>query len=484
MTDDALATPALSPRTAHVAGELAHSLASRHVAMISLGGIIGAGLFVGSGAAIAMAGPSVLIGYALSGLLVFLIMRMLGEMAVARPGLGSFAEYAALALGRWAGFTTGWLYWYFWVITVGVETIAGATLLQHWVTAPVWAIGLVLITVMSATNLMSVRAYGEFEFWFAALKVTAIGVFIVIGLAFISLLGDGPAAAFQVLTGHGGFFPKGLAAPFAAIPVVIFSMMGSEVATIAAAETKDPAGNVARAARTVALRILVFYVAAILVIVSTIPWDSIVPGDSPFIAALDRMHVPGAATAMTVIAITAVLSCLNSGLYITSRMLYELARRGDAPALFARTDGNRVPRAGILVGSIAGFLAAIASIVSPGGVFLFLVDTSGAIILFIYIVVTLGQIRLRRRMEAAGEQPTLRMWLFPWLSYAVIGGIGFVLVLMAFAPDQRIQLILTGLSILVALGAYALRRRAARAGGAGSLSGLIPDRCGSQRESI
>jgi L-asparagine transporter-like permease len=426
--------------------------------MISLGGIIGAGLFVGSSAAINMAGPSVLITYALCGLLVFLIMRMLGEMAVARPGLGSFAEYSAASLGHWAGFMNGWLYWYFWVITVGVETIAGATLLQHWLPAPVWAIGLALITAMTATNLMSVRVYGEFEFWFAFLKVASIGVFILLGLGFVFGFGTGPAAAAQVLTGHGGLFPRGLAAAFVAVPTVIFSMMGSEVATIAASETADPAANVARSARTVSLRILIFYVASIALIVSIAPWDSVVPGDSPFTKTLRLMHVPGAAFAMQIIVVTAVLSCLNSGLYITSRMLFELARRGDAPTLLARVSASQVPRIGILLGSVAGFMAAVASIISPTGVFLFLINTSGAIILFIYLLIACGEIRMRQRIEREGEVLKLRMWLFPWLSYAVIAGIIGVLVLMVFTPGQFIQVALSALSVAVILAAFYARR--------------------------
>jgi GABA permease len=425
--------------------------------MISLGGIIGAGLFVGSSAAIAMAGPAVLISYALSGLLVFLIMRMLGEMAVARPGLGSFAEYAALSLGHWAGFVTGWLYWYFWVITVGVETIAGAKLLHAWIAAPIWLIGTVLIAVMTATNLFSVRTYAEFEFWFASLKVGAIVAFIVVGLAYI--FGFAPGTALIVLTSHGGLFPRGVGAAFAAIPVVIFSMMGSEVATIAAAETADPATNVARAGRTVSLRILVFYVLSIGVIVSVLPWDSVEVGSSPFARALATMHIPGAALAMSVVVITAVLSCLNSGLYITSRMLYELARRGDAPAIFAAVSARRVPSLGILFGTAGGLLAALASIISPDLVFMFLINTSGAIILFIYLVIALAQIRLRRILQARGEAIALKMWLFPALSLAVIAGISLVLASMAFAPDQRIQLLLSALSLVVILLAFALRRR-------------------------
>ncbi len=404
-----------------------------------------------------MAGPAVLISYALSGLLVFLIMRMLGEMAVARPGLGSFAEYAALSLGHWAGFVTGWLYWYFWVITVGVETIAGAKLLHAWIAAPIWLIGTVLIAVMTATNLFSVRTYAEFEFWFASLKVGAIMAFIVVGLAYI--FGFAPGTALTVLTSHGGLFPRGVGAAFAAIPVVIFSMMGSEVATIAAAETADPATNVARAGRTVSLRILVFYVLSIAVIVSVLPWDSVEVGSSPFARALATMHIPGAALAMNVVVITAVLSCLNSGLYITSRMLYELARRGDAPAIFAAVSARRVPSLGILFGTAGGLLAALASIISPDLVFMFLINTSGAIILFIYLVIALAQIRLRQKLQARGETIALKMWLFPALSMAVIAGIALVLASMAFAPDQRIQLALSALSLGVILLAFALRRR-------------------------
>jgi len=403
------------------------------------------------------------LSYAASGLLVFLIMRMLGEMAVARPGLGSFAEYATLALGPWAGFTTGWLYWYFWIITVGVETIAGANLLRPWLMAagldaPVWAIGLVLVTVMTATNLMSVKAYGEFEFWFALLKVGAIALFIALGLGFLLFYEPPAPGVWNTLAGDGGLFPRGAGAVLSAIPVVIFSMMGSEVATIAAAESPEPAGLVARAARTVALRILLFYVLSIGVIVAIVPWRTLAPGYSPFITTLETMHIPGAAPVMSLIAITAVLSCLNSGIYIASRMLYELGRSGHAPRHLSSVAGNRVPAAGILAGSGAGILAAVAAIWSPNVVFLFLINTSGAIILFIYMIVALAEIRLRRRLEREGEAPPLKMWLFPGLSWGVIGGIVLVLALMAFEPGQRTQLLWSSLSVAFVGGAYLLQR--------------------------
>jgi GABA permease len=450
-------------RTTVAAGALAHTLRPRHVTMIALGGIIGAGIFVGSSAAINIAGPGVLVSYTLGGLLVFLIMRMLGEMAHAKPGYGSFAEYAALGLGRWAAFMTGWLYWYFWVITVGVETIAGAKLLQPLLQqsgfdAPIWEIGLVLVSMMTATNLFSVRTYGELEFWFSLLKVASITLFILIGIAFIAFFGTGPAHAYQTLTSDGGIFPNGLQTVLTAIPIVIFSMMGSEVATIAAVESAKPAENIARAVRTVALRILIFYVLSIAVVVTIVPWRTLPVGFSPFIVALDAMHIPGAAPVMSVIVLTAVLSCLNSGIYITSRMLHELARSGDAPKVFAATAGNRVPWRGILIGSFVGFLAATASIVSPNGVFLFLINTSGAIILMIYMVIAVGEIRLRRRLESTGVHLSLKMWLFPWLSWGVVVGICVVLVLMAITPDLRKQLLWSALSVAVIAVAYVARK--------------------------
>jgi L-asparagine transporter-like permease len=437
--------------------DLAHALQPRHVTMISFGGIIGAGLFVGSSGAIAKAGPGVLLTYAASGLLVFLIMRMLGEMAVARPGQGTFVEYSALALGRWAGFVTGWLYWYFWVFTVGAETVAGAKLiLAAGIDAPIWLLGLVLVIATTISNLVSVRAYGEVEFWFAVIKVSAIVAFIAIGAGF--LLFFRPGNVLSNLNGHGGFLPLGIGGLFAAVPLVIFSMMGSEVAAIAAAESANPAQNVARAARAVALRILVFYVLSVFVILAVLPWDSLKPKVSPFTPVLDVIGIPGSSALMSMIIITAVLSCLNSGLYITSRMLHELARNGDAPRFLAATGRNKVPVAGILIGCGTGFLAALAQMYLREDVFTLLASTSGDIILFVYLIIAVAQIRERHRLEARGVGFAFRMWLFPWLSYAVVLAILGVLVLLAFIPGEELTLLLSGLTLASVLAALKLRK--------------------------
>lgn len=449
---------------------LAHSLQSRHVTMISLGGIIGAGIFVGSSAAIAIAGPAVMITYALCGLLVFVIMRMLGEMALAHPGVGTFTGYAALGLGPWAGFVTGWLYFYFWVVTIAVEAIAGANMLLVWwplpQKPPMWVVAAGLIGLVTVINQCSVKVYGEFEFWFAALKVFTIVGFIAIGVVWVFGIGPGGGAALAAFDAHGGLFPLGAGVVFTAVPVVIFSMMGSEVATIAAVETEHPAQNVVRAGRTVSLRILFFYVGSVAVILAIVPWRNVVPGVSPFTQAMSLIHVPGAAQFMALVIFTAVASCLNSAVYVTSRILYEMAGRGDAPGYWGQVSEAHVPRRAILVSSMAGFAIVLSSILSPTGIFVFLLQSSGAIILAVYLLISLSQIKLRRRMDTAGQQVPVKVWLFPWVSYACVLGIVAVLAMMAALPAQMLQVGLSAGVFVVSAAMYALwgRRNRARLG--------------------
>ncbi len=297
-------------------GQLSKSLKSRHVTMISIGGIIGAGLFVGSGAAIAAVGPAIIVSYLLAGAIIFLIMRMLSEMAAANPDTGSFTEYTRLALGDWAGFISGWLYWYFWVVVVAVEAIAGAAIIGQWLHWPLWQIQLALMVMLTFVNLMSTRSYGEFEFWFASIKVAAIVVFILLAAAAVFGLKPTPGAGFGNLIAHGGFVPNGPMTVLAGIATVIFALCGAEIATIAAAESQESSRAIARLTITIVLRIILFYVLSITLIVAVVPWTQIIPGLSPFAAALDRMNIPAAGTAMNLVVLVSVLSCLNSGVYV------------------------------------------------------------------------------------------------------------------------------------------------------------------------
>jgi L-asparagine transporter-like permease len=319
---------------------LRHALASRHVSMIAIGGIIGAGLFVGSSTSIAQVGPGVIVSYGIAGIIILMVMRMLSEMAMLRPDAGSFTELVREGLGDRAGFVCGWLYWYFWVIVVAIEAIAGAVIIAGWTGLPVWAIGIALLALMTGVNLLSTRSYGEFEFWLSLIKVVAILGFIAIAGAWATGLTAPAGPTFATLTAHGGFVPHGWGAVLAGVTSVIFALCGAEIATIAAAESREPARVIARMTGSVALRILLFYLLSILLIVSILPWDAIVPGKSPFAAAMNAMHIAHAGDIMTMVVLVAVLSCLNSGMYVTSRVLFALSRRGCA----LRAGGAQWPR--------------------------------------------------------------------------------------------------------------------------------------------
>ncbi|OBK53834.1 amino acid permease [Mycobacterium sp. 1081908.1] len=440
--------------------QLRQGLSQRQLSMIALGGVIGAGLFVGSGVVIKDTGPAAFLTYALCGLLIVLVMRMLGEMAAANPSTGSFADYAASALGGWAGFSVAWLYWYFWVIVVGFEAVAGGKVLGYWFHAPLWLLSLCLMVLMTATNLFSVSSFGEFEFWFAGIKVATIAIFLGLGALFVFGLWPGHRADFANLTSHGGFFPKGVGAVFAAIVVVIFSMVGAEIVTVAAAESRDPELAVQRATRSVVARIAIFFVGSVFLLAVIQPWDSVEVGTSPYVAAFKHMGLRGADQVMNAVVLTAVLSCLNSGLYTASRMLFVVADRGEAPARLVRLSGRGVPHIAILCSSAVGFGCVIMAWLAPGTVFLFLLNSSGAIILFVYWLIALSQIILRRRTSE--ERLRVKMWFFPVLSILTLAGITAVLVQMAFDRSARSQLWLSLLSWAVVLGLYFLARTRGR----------------------
>ena len=441
------------------ANTLSRALRPRHLTMIAIGGIIGAGLFVGSSAAIAAAGPAILVTYAVTGFLVLLVMRMLGEMAVGMPHVRSFTEFARLGLGDWAGFSVGWLYWFFWVVVVPVEAIAGAVIIEGWIAMPTWEIGVILMAIMTAVNLLSARAYGEFEFWFSSIKVSSIIAFILVAAAYAFGLLEGPAPGFSNLYAHGGFAPAGWLAALAAVTTIIFSMMGAEIVTIAAVESAEPARAVARMSASVITRILLFYVGSILMVLCVVPWNLIVPGESPFTLALDTLNIPYASTIMSWIILTAVLSCLNSAFYVCSRVLFVLAGKGDAPRWLVKTNSRLVPSRSVLLASAAGFAGVIAAILSPSRVFAFLLNASGALIVYIYIAIAFAQIRVRRQAEREGRPLPLRMWLFPWLTYFAIAGMTAVLVAMAITPARAVEFWTSAVSVAVALVAYAVVRR-------------------------
>ncbi|WP_442111573.1 GABA permease [Pseudomonas sp. NUPR-001] len=454
----------------HNSNDLAQGLKQRHVTMLSIAGVIGAGLFVGSGHAIAAAGPAVLLAYAAAGTLVVLVMRMLGEMAVASPDTGSFSTYADKAIGHWAGFTIGWLYWWFWVLVIPLEANAAATILHAWFPdVGIWVFTLVITLLLTATNLFSVKNYGEFEFWFALLKVIAIIGFIVLGVAAVfGLLPNSQVSGVSHLFDTQGFMPNGLGAVLAAMLTTMFSFMGTEIVTIAAAESKDPGKQISKATNSVIWRIFLFYLVSIFLVVALVPWNSSELAEvGSYQTVLNLMGIPNAKLIVDIVVLIAVTSCLNSALYTSSRMLFSLSKRGDAPAVAQRTTSSGTPYVAVVLSTAAAFLTVIANYVAPAAVFEFLLASSGAIALLVYLVIAVSQLRMRRQRMAKGEKIAFKMWLFPGLTWATIAFIVAILTVMLIRPDHRIEIIATGLLSIavVAAGLLVARKRKAEAAG-------------------
>ncbi|MCY1357595.1 GABA permease [compost metagenome] len=450
---------------------LAQGLKNRHVTMLSIAGAIGAGLFVGSGHAIAEAGPAVMISYLVAGALVVLVMRMLAEMAVAQPDSGSFSTYADRSIGHWAGFTIGWLYWWFWVLVIPLEANAAGAIIHAWFPgAPIWVLAFVITAALTVTNLFSVKNYGEFEFWLALIKVGSIIAFIVLGCAAIFGVSLNPqVSGISHLYAEGGFMPKGWGAVLAALLTTMFSFMGSEIVTIAAAESKDPAQQITRATNSVIWRIALFYLLSILIVVCLVPWnDPRLASMGSYQTVLETLNIPYAKLIVDIIVLVSVTSCLNSALYTASRMLFSLSKRGDAPRIAQVTNASRTPVFAVLLSTAMAFLCTFANYLAPAEVFNFLLASSGAIALLVYLVIAMSQLRMRKKLLASGHQLTLKMWLFPWLTWAVIIFIVAALAIMMIRPDHRMEVVATTLLTIAVVCSGLLvsqRRKAQRAAG-------------------
>ncbi|MEU3743943.1 MULTISPECIES: amino acid permease [Streptomyces] len=444
---------------------LSHGLKQRHLSMIALGGVIGAGLFVGSGAGIAAAGPSIVIAYAISGILVMLVMRMLGEMSAANPASGSFSVHAERAFGSWAGFTSGWAFWFLLCVAVGLEGIGAAKIMTGWFPgSPEWAWVALFMLVFTVTNLAAVKNFGEFEFWFAALKVGAIVLFLGIGvLAITGLLPGTDAPGAANLTGDGGFFPHGSEGLIVGLLASVFAYGGLETVTIAAAESEHPVQGVAKAVRTAMWRIALFYIGSMAVIVTLVPWDDkAVVEKGPYVATLDHLGIPAAGQIMNVVVLVALLSAMNANIYGASRMAGSLVARGQGPKALGKLSGG-VPRPAVLVSSVFGFGCVLLSYWRPDDIFIWLLNTIGAIILVVWFFIAASQLVLRRRTEReAPEKLVVRMWAFPVLTWVALAGMAAIFFLMAREEGTRVQLYWTGgLTLLLAAVGF-VRQKSAR----------------------
>lgn len=435
--------------------KLRRGLASRHLSMISIGGVIGVGMFLGSAATVKLAGPAVILSFALGGVIMMMVMLALAEMSVAEPVEGSFRTYAAESLHPYAGYVVGWTYWIAWVVIMAAEIVAASTYMRLWVSPELALVfGLVFAVAMTLVNLASVRSFGEFEFWFAMIKVVAIVAFILIGGAAILGLGPFTPIGIRNYVGHGGFAPKGVTGVLLAMVMVMVAYGGTEVIGIAAAETQDPATSVPRAVNGVALRTIILYIGSMTVLVGTIPWFEVGLGASPFVRVYQLLKIPAAADIMNFVVITAALSSMNSGLYTSSRMLYSLAEAGAAPNFFTRLGKkSRVPYLAVVGSTFFLYVGVILYYLVPRTAFLYITGIGGFGFLFSWLIISLSQIYMRRRILARDPSALkFKMPGYPYTSWMTVALITGVILTLPFVPGQRIGFI----SGLVWLGIVSL----------------------------
>ena len=436
--------------------ELGTGLKSRHLTLMGLGTAVGAGLFLGVGVGIRAAGPAILVAYAIAGLIVIAVMRMLGEMAAAHPSSGSFATYGRMAYGHWAGFLLGWLYYFLLIMACGAELTGASAMMASWFDVPQWVPGLIVVVVLTAVNLAQVKGFGEFEYWFAMIKIAVIVGFLIIGV--LLWLGVLPASGFVGFDNvrESGFAPNGVAGIAAGLLAVAFAFGGIEVVTIAAAESEDPADNVKRAVNSIIWRIAIFYLGSVAVITLLLPYATIdgadSAADSPFTAVLEMANIPGAAAFMEVVIVLALLSAFNAQLYGTSRLGYQQALEGDAPKWMAKTNANNVPMNSVLVSVVFAFLAVGLQWWNPPGMIDFIMSATGGCLIVTWIMITLSFIKLHPRISESAVRVHGATWV-PWVTLVALVGLT---VLMLFDDAARSQVIsvtilslaLVGLSLL------------------------------------
>lgn len=441
-------------------GGLRRAMRPRHLIMMSLGSAIGAGLFVGSGAGIAAAGPAVLVSYAIAGLIVIAVMRMLGEMVAADPNPGAFSYYVGKALGPSAAFAVGWLWWITLCLVVAAEATAAAQIMAGIVPLfPQWGYALAFMVLFTWINLWGVKNFGEFEFWFSFIKVAFVFLFLALGAAFLLGWTPGDSPGLTNIT-ESAFMPNGMGGIAAGLLVVVFAFGGIEIVAVAAAETAEPQRSIKSATRTILWRILLFYMGSVGIMVLALPWDDPSLLESPFVAVLNRAGLPVLAALIGMIIVAALLSSLNANVYGASRMFYSLSQRGMAPRRMGGLNERAVPSLGVWMSVAFGFVAVLLNYFWAEEVLGLLLNIVGSTLIVTWLSAIIAHLILRTRAEKAGEKLPLTMWLFPYLSWATLVGLVAIIVLGFTVPDVRTQLLLTfGLfAVLLVLGVIAARR--------------------------
>ncbi|WP_059172412.1 amino acid permease [Bacillus sp. FJAT-27445] len=438
--------------------KLKRELSNRHIQLIALGGTIGVGLFYGSGATIKLAGPAILLSYLLGGAVIFMIMRALGEMAVADPVSGSFSAYAHKYLGPFAGYLTGWTYWFNWIVVGMAEITVVGVYINHWFSdVPQWVSALGALIAMTAINLINVKAYGEFEFWFAMIKVVAIVGMIVAGLGII-LFGFGNGGVpigFDNLWANGGFIPNGVTGIVLSLVMVMFSFGGIEMIGLTAGEAENPKKTIPTAINNVIWRVLIFYIGALGIIMVLYPWNEIGTSGSPFVLIFDKIGMPAAADVINFVVLTAALSAFNSGMYGTGRMLYSLADQGNGPGFFRKLNKSGVPARGILFSAAILLVAVFLNYIVPEKVFYYITSIATVAAVTSWTIILVTHMRFRKAGDRGKVQ--FRMPFYPYSSYFALAALAVVVVAMAFIEGMAVAFIVAPIWFVILFIGYKIK---------------------------
>ncbi|WP_449402911.1 amino acid permease [Exiguobacterium artemiae] len=429
-------------------GTFRRKMESRHIVMLSLGGVIGTGLFLSTGYTLEQAGRvGTILSYLVGALAVYLVMICLGELSVHMPETGAFHSYATKYLGSGTGYTVAWLYWLTWTVALGSEFTAAGLLMQRWFPdVPVWLFSALFVVMILGINVLTVRLFAEVEFWFSAVKVLTILVFIVLGTAAIVgflPLADGSQAPMLAPLTEGGLFPNGAFAILMTMLAVNFAYSGTELIGIAAGEAVDPKRTVPLAIRTTVFRLVLFFVGTIIVLAILLPNDSKGVLESPFVAVFERIGLPFAADIMNFVILTAILSAANSGLYAASRMLWSLSDQRMITPFFSKLNASGVPTRAVLFSMIGGLLALFSSVYAPGSVYIALVSISGLAVVVVWMSISASQFMFRKRYLQEGKDVSDLVYRTPWYPFVPI--LSFLMCLasligIAFDPTQRVAL--------------------------------------------
>ncbi|MEK3909230.1 amino acid permease [Oceanobacillus sp. FSL W7-1309] len=442
--------------------KLDRGLKNRHVQLIAIGGAIGTGLFLGAGKSIHLAGPSILFAYLITGAVLFLIMRALGELLLSNLSYHSFVDFVRDYLGEMTAFLTGWTYWFCWISIAMADLTAVGLYTQYWFpTIPQWMPGLIALVILLCMNLATVKLFGEMEFWFALIKVIAILALIVTGIVMIisGFSTDAGGASFTNLWNHGGMFPNGVNGFILSFQMVVFAFVGIELVGLTAGETENPEKVIPKAINNIPIRIIIFYIGALLVIMSVYPWTAISPTESPFVQVFTVVGIVGAAGIINFVVLTSAASACNSAIFSTSRMVYSLAKEKNAPEKFAKLDKRKVPSNALFFSTAVVLISVALNYVMPEGVFTLVTSISTVCFIFIWGITVISHLKYRKTRPDLAKVNKFKMPFYPFANYLILAFLTFVLVVLAIAEDTRVSLMITPVWFIALIVIYKVRKR-------------------------